>query len=123
MRAVLERCVVFLSSAVTIELVLSGSFEAVVAITAIAFVAINLSGFASLFVLRAREPELLRPFKMSGYPWTNLAIYLASAAFLAASIVTYPRHAFFNPGGRLAYPPGLFRSHQTPAHSRGGPSE
>jgi basic amino acid/polyamine antiporter, APA family len=44
----------FLSSAVTIGLVLSGSFEALVAITAILFVAVYLSGFASLFVLRAR---------------------------------------------------------------------
>src|ERR1700742_2593256 len=115
MRAVLERCVVFLSSAVTIELVLSGSFEAVVAITAIAFVANNLSGFASLFVLRAREPEILRPFKMSGYPWTNLAIYLASAAFIAR----YPRHyllALVVVG--LSHPDYL-----TPAHSRGRPSE
>src|ERR1700733_10673124 len=45
----------FLSSAVTIGLVLSARFEALVAITAILFVAVYLSGFASLFVLRARE--------------------------------------------------------------------
>jgi APA family basic amino acid/polyamine antiporter len=85
----------FLSSAVTIVLVLSGSFEALVAITAILFVAVYLSGFVSLFVLRAREPELPRPFKMWGYPWTNLAICLASVAFLVASIVADPRHALF----------------------------
>jgi amino acid transporter len=80
--------------AMAIGLVLSARFEALVAITAILFVAVYLSGFASLFVLRAREPEFLRPFKMWSYPWTNLAIRLASAAFLVASIVTDPRHAF-----------------------------
>src|SRR6185437_13649068 len=85
----------FLSAAVTIALVLSGNFEALVAITAILFVAVYLSGFASLFILRAKEPELPRPFKMWGYPWTNLAICVASAAFLAASIVADPRHALF----------------------------
>jgi hypothetical protein len=32
---------------------------------------------------------------MWGYPWTNLAICLASGAFLVASIVADPRHALF----------------------------
>jgi amino acid permease len=95
----------FLSSAVTIGLVLSARFEALVAITAILFVAVYLSGFASLFVLRAREPEFLRRFKMWSYPWTNLAICLASAVFLVASIVTGPRHAFFTLAvAALSYP-------------------
>jgi APA family basic amino acid/polyamine antiporter len=85
----------FLCTAVSVMLVLSGSFEALVAITAILFVAVYLSGFASLFVLRIKEPELPRPFKMWGYPWTNLAICIASAAFLAGSVVADPKHALF----------------------------
>jgi APA family basic amino acid/polyamine antiporter len=77
----------FLGAAVAIALALSGSFETLIAIASFLFVAVYLSGFCALFVLRVREPELPRPFKVWGYPWSNLAVLLASAAFLVASVV------------------------------------
>ncbi|MGA7381042.1 MAG: APC family permease [Terriglobales bacterium] len=77
----------FLGSAVAIALALSGSFETLIAIASFLFVAVYLSGFSALFVLRVREPNLPRPFKLWGYPWTNLAVLLASAAFLVASVL------------------------------------
>jgi APA family basic amino acid/polyamine antiporter len=85
----------FLSTAVAIALVLSGSFLTLIAICAILFVAVYLSGFISLFVLRVREPDLPRPFKMWGYPWTNLGICLGAGAFLIAAVVADLRHALF----------------------------
>jgi APA family basic amino acid/polyamine antiporter len=84
-----------LCTAASIGLVLSGSFETLVAMAAILFVAVYLSGFLSLFVLRVSQPDLPRPFKMWGYPWTNLAICLGTGAFLVASIVADLRHALF----------------------------
>jgi len=77
----------FLGSAVATALALSGSFETLIAIASFLFVAVYLSGFSALFVLRVREPNLPRPFKLWGYPWTNLAVLLASAAFLVASVL------------------------------------
>jgi APA family basic amino acid/polyamine antiporter len=78
-----------------IGLVLSGSFERLIAIASFLFVAVYLSGFAALFVLRAREPKLARPFRMWGYPWSNLAVLLASAAFLVATVVADLKDALF----------------------------
>jgi APA family basic amino acid/polyamine antiporter len=84
-----------LCTAASIGLVLSGSFETLVAMAAILFVAVYMSGFLSLYVLRVSQPELPRPFKMWGYPWTNLAICLGTGAFLAASIIADLKHALF----------------------------
>lgn len=77
----------FLGAAAAIALALSGSFETLIAIASFLFVAVYLSGFCALFVLRVREPDLPRPFKLWGYPWTNWGVLLASAAFLVASVL------------------------------------
>jgi APA family basic amino acid/polyamine antiporter len=76
-------------------LILSGNFDKLVAIASFLFVAVYLSGFCALFVLRAREPNLPRPFKLWGYPWTNGLVLLASAAFLIASIAGDLKDALF----------------------------
>jgi APA family basic amino acid/polyamine antiporter len=76
-------------------LVLSGSFDTLVAIAAILFVVVYLSGFISLFVLRRREPRLNRPFKAWFYPWGNLLVLLASAAFLVGAIIADLKDALF----------------------------
>jgi basic amino acid/polyamine antiporter, APA family len=84
-----------LEAFVATALVLSGSFETLIAIAAILFVAVYLSGFTALFVLRIRQPELARPFKLWGYPWSNLGICLASVAFLVASVFADVKDALF----------------------------
>lgn len=76
-------------------LVLSGSFDTLIAIAAILFVVVYLSGFISLFVLRRREPQLGRPFKAWFYPWGNLVVLLASAAFLVGAVIADLKHALF----------------------------
>jgi APA family basic amino acid/polyamine antiporter len=78
-----------------VALILSGSFEKLVAIASFLFVVVYLSGFCALFSLRIREPNLPRPFKLWGYPWTNLGVLLASAAFLVATIVSDLKDALF----------------------------
>jgi basic amino acid/polyamine antiporter, APA family len=85
----------FLGMLAAMAMVLSGNFEKLVAMSSFLFVVVYLSGFCALFMLRIREPNLPRPFKLWGYPWTNLAVLLASAAFLAASIVGDLKDALF----------------------------
>jgi APA family basic amino acid/polyamine antiporter len=84
-----------LCAAASILLVLSGGFETLIAISSILFVAVYLSGFLSLSVLRMREPGLTRPFKMWGYPWSNFAICAGTGAFLLAAIFADFKHALF----------------------------
>jgi APA family basic amino acid/polyamine antiporter len=84
-----------LGTAVPIALVLSGSFQGLLAMASILFVAVYLSGFLAVFVLRLKEPETPRPSRMWGYPWTNLAVCLGTASFLVAAIVADLKHALF----------------------------
>jgi L-asparagine transporter-like permease len=42
-----------------------------------------------------REPELARPFRMWGYQWTNIAVFVASTAFLVLSMVADPNDTVF----------------------------
>jgi APA family basic amino acid/polyamine antiporter len=100
--------VLFLGTAIAVGLVLSGSFETLIAIASFLFVAVYLSSFAAVFVLRGREPELPRPFKMWGYPWTSLAVLFASHAFQVASVVT----ALHSSLDRTQLPHFLFRGRE-----------
>jgi APA family basic amino acid/polyamine antiporter len=85
----------FVCSFASILLVLTGSFESLVAIAAILFVANYLPVFAALLVLRQREPDLPRPYKAWFYPWTTLCVLVASAAFLIGSVIGDLRHSLF----------------------------
>ncbi len=80
---------------VVIGLVLSGSFDALIAIASFLFVTIYISGFVALLWLRVRRPELPRSFKVWGYPWTVVGVLLVSAAFLVASVIGDMKHSLF----------------------------
>jgi APA family basic amino acid/polyamine antiporter len=82
-------------SLASIVLILSGGYERLIAVASFLVVVLYLSGFCALFALRVREPDLSRPFKAWGYPWINLGVLLASAAFLVATIVGDLKDAFF----------------------------
>ena len=85
----------FLCALASIVLVLTGTFDALIAMGSILFVAVYLSGFASLLVLRRTEPELPRPYKVWWYPWSTIAVSFASAAFLVGSVLGDLRHSLF----------------------------
>jgi APA family basic amino acid/polyamine antiporter len=76
-------------------LALSGSFDTLVSISSFLMVAVYLSGFMALFLLRAREPNLPRPFRAWAYPFGNLAVLVASAAFLVSSVIADFKDALF----------------------------
>ncbi len=82
-------------SLASIVLILSGGYERLIGVASFLVVVLYLSGFSALFALRIREPDLPRPFKAWGYPWTNLGVLLASAAFLVATVVRDLKDALF----------------------------
>ena len=48
---------------------------------------------ASIFVYRRKFPELARPYRVPGYPWTSLLFVLASAALVLNVIASTPKGA------------------------------
>jgi APA family basic amino acid/polyamine antiporter len=67
-------------------IVLSGTFAKIIAGLAFFFVANYTMTFASLFVLRRREPRAPRPFRAWGYPWTTALALAGSVAFLIGAV-------------------------------------
>jgi APA family basic amino acid/polyamine antiporter len=71
-------------------LVLAGTFEHLLAIGAVLYVALPLSGLAALATLRRQKPDLARPFCCWGYPFTPLLVGTVSLAFLIAAAISEP---------------------------------
>lgn len=70
-----------------------GGFEAMVAYTAPVFWLFLLLSGAAVIVLRRREPDAPRPFRVPLYPWTPLAFCATSAYMLASSLAYAGRGA------------------------------
>lgn len=70
--------------------VLTGTYKEV--LIAIAFVAqmMLVLAVAAVPLLRRREPDLVRPFRVWGYPWSISAFLLASAAYLVGLLIQSP---------------------------------
>jgi APA family basic amino acid/polyamine antiporter len=62
------------------------SFERVIAMLAFFFVTNYLLSFISLFLLRRSEPQLARPYRAWGYPWTTAVALLGSIGFLIEAV-------------------------------------
>jgi APA family basic amino acid/polyamine antiporter len=65
-----------------------GSFERVIAMLSFFFVANYTLTYISVFVLRKKEPQMPRPYRAWGYPWTTAIALLGSVLFLVGSILT-----------------------------------
>jgi APA family basic amino acid/polyamine antiporter len=86
----------FLSAVVVIALVTSGTFEVVLAVTAFLFVAQYALIFASVFILRRREPNAPRPFRAKGHPWTTGLVLVVSLGFLVGVFVADTRNSVYS---------------------------
>ena len=82
-----------LSAIVAGAFVLSGVVQRVIAICAFFFVASYVLSFVSVIVLRRREPELPRPYRAWGYPWTTLIVLAGSVAFLVGAVLSDTRQS------------------------------
>ncbi|MGO9937516.1 MAG: APC family permease [Terracidiphilus sp.] len=82
-----------ISAAAAALLIVTGRFEDIIAIAAILVTALYSVSFIAVITLRAREPNLPRPFRAWGYPLTTLLVLLGSLAFLVAAIHDDPTSA------------------------------
>ena len=86
----------FLSAAVCLAMVITGTLEIVLAVTAFFFVAQYALIFASVFILRRREPDAPRPFRAKGHPWTTGLVLLFSIGFLVGAFLTDTRNSIYS---------------------------
>ncbi len=85
------RVALLLTSAIAVVLILSGSFEQIIALSAVLFLVYYTSAFLAVFVLRIRSPSLPRPYKAFWYPFSTAIVLLGSIAFLIAAVAQDPR--------------------------------
>lgn len=77
----------FLSASVAVLFIIFGqTFDRVITVLAFFFVADYILSFVSLFVLRRREPDKPRPYRVWGYPFTPGLALIGSILFLAGAI-------------------------------------
>ncbi len=77
----------FLSAVVALLFIVFGEkFETVITVLAFFFVVNYILSFVSLFVLRHREPDKPRPYRVWGYPVTPALALIGSVLFLAGAI-------------------------------------
>jgi APA family basic amino acid/polyamine antiporter len=74
-----------------LALLATRTFEVMSALSAFFAVASYSGAFLSLLIIRRRETDLPRPFRVWGYPWTTLAVLIASLAFLGGMVASAPR--------------------------------
>jgi len=75
-------------------LVLSGSYENLYSYSIVAAWIFYALSVGAVFVLRRRQPDLARPYRMWGYPYTLCAFMLVSVWFVANAFVTQPGPSF-----------------------------
>ena len=80
---------------IVLGLLLTGSFDRVLAITAFCYVSKYLLSYVAVFVLRYREPATARPYRAFGYPFTTGAAVLFSSAFLLGAIAADTRNSLY----------------------------
>jgi APA family basic amino acid/polyamine antiporter len=79
-------------------LVLSGSFDALTDYAMFAILGFVAMVTASVFVLRRRDPDAVRPYRTWGYPVTPALFLLVTALLLVNTITTAPRQALAGVG-------------------------
>jgi len=85
-----------LSAAACLAMVITGTLEIVLAVTAFLFVAQYTLIFLTVFVLRRREPDAPRPFRAVGHPWTTGLVLVLSIGFLAGAFLTDTRNSVYS---------------------------
>ena len=76
-------------------LILSGTFEQIIAIAAVLFLLNYVSAYTALFVLRRREPAMPRPYRAFGYPFTTAIVLLGCVLLWIAAILEDRWSGFF----------------------------
>ena len=72
-----------------------GSFDKLFAFTAFLTVLVDVAAFGTIFVLRWREPDLLRPFRARGYPVLPAIVFVGAALLLVAFVVSSTQNSLY----------------------------
>lgn len=84
-----------LSTAAALMFVLYGGFNKIIAVLAFFFVINYIFDLVSIFVLRRREPNRERSYRVPGYPWTTALTLLIYVTFLASIIAADTRNSIY----------------------------
>ena len=84
-----------ISTMVAVLFIVSAKFSAILAALAFFFVANYTMAYISVFVLRKREPDLPRPYRVWGYPWTTAIVLLGSIAFLVGAAISDKKNSLW----------------------------
>jgi APA family basic amino acid/polyamine antiporter len=76
-------------------LIMSGTFEEIVAVAAVLFLLIYISTYVALIVLRRKEPATPRPYRAFGYPFTTIIVLAGCVALWIAAIMEDHRSGVF----------------------------
>ena len=87
------RLALALSSAAAVALILTGTFEQIIALATVLFLLVYIATYVAVFVLRRREPDLPRPFRAFGFPFTTGIVCLGCVLVLLAALIEDPRSA------------------------------
>jgi basic amino acid/polyamine antiporter, APA family len=85
----------WITTATLFAMIVSGSFDFVLALGAFFFVAKYTLAYLALFLLRKKEPETPRPYRAWGYPWTVGVVLVLSLMFLGAAFAADTRHSLY----------------------------
>lgn len=75
-----------LTAGVAVVLLATGTFQQLIAMTSFFLAANYIICCTALIALRRREPDLMRPYKAWGYPWSAWLIGVGSAMFLVGTL-------------------------------------
>lgn len=84
-----------LSTVAALMFILYGGFNKIIAVLAFFFVINYIADLISIFVLRQREPNRERPYRVPGYPWTTVLTLAIYAAFLGSIIAADTRNSVY----------------------------
>ena len=84
-----------LSTAAALMFIVYGGFNKIIAVLAFFFVINYIADLISIFILRRREPNRERTYRVPGYPWTTALTLFIYAAFLASIIVADARNSIY----------------------------
>jgi basic amino acid/polyamine antiporter, APA family len=76
-------------------LIMSGSFEQIVAVATVLFLLMYVSAYSALIVLRRREPTTVRPYRAWGFPYTTAVVLVGCVLLWIAAIMEDQRSAVF----------------------------
>lgn len=79
-----------------VAFLLTGTVERLLAVVSFFYVANYVAAFLSVFVLRKREPDLPRPYRAWGHPWTTGIVLAGSLAFLGGAVAGDTRNSLIS---------------------------